>query len=141
MPDRQSLPEDIATPAALRDAVTRALPHGVFSISAIPSTDPAAAVRPGVLRIECRCGRALRWVGTLPSDILIWWLADHDDDMFLTPAERERKYGERLDRGPFTLSPGLPSWMSPLQPRRPEDPAPSTEAAATSSSRIGATDG
>lgn len=88
MPDRYSRPDD-PTPRELRDTVTRALPHGSFTIDT-PTPE-------GVFRVRCRCNRALKWVGPLPSDILLYWLADHDDEMFIDHADREARYAAAID--------------------------------------------
>ena len=83
-------PDQDLTPPILRDHVHQALPHGPFSINPMPWDGPE------VLCIMCRCGRTLRWVGNLPSDILLYWLADHNDDIFLTREQLDRKYNEQL---------------------------------------------
>jgi hypothetical protein len=90
MADPRLLGAPAPTPNEVAEALTRALPHGGFRIDPMPQDGPE------VLRVLCRCDRALRWVGELPSSILFYWLADHDDDMFLTPEQRERRYSEQL---------------------------------------------
>lgn len=79
---------------------------------------------PGVLRVLCRCDRALRWVGELPSDVLAWWLADHDDDMFLTPEQLDRKHNEQLDPYRIVTGPLSPFLLPPPGLRAPQDARP-----------------
>lgn len=86
---------------SVRDAVTQTLPHGRFDISPMPDHGPE------VLRVRCFCGRALRWVGQLPSDLLLAWLADHDDEIFLTQAQLDERAGARLDPSSLAATPSL----------------------------------
>lgn len=107
--------------AEIRDAIRRLLPHGDFDLTAvrgygIPGVNSNTRNGKDALIIRCRCGRRLEWPagerGTLPMDILLWWLVDHDDETFLTPRELEVKYGARLKPSPLVYDPlgvlGLP---------------------------------
>lgn len=105
----------------IRDAIRRLLPHGSFDLTVVRAPDIPnvnAVVGPkNALAIRCRCGRRLDWPtgDTLPMDILLWWLIDHDDEMFLTPRELEAKHAARLAAPPVALDPfGRPLAYDPL---------------------------
>jgi hypothetical protein len=80
-----------STPRELAAAIHDALPHGPFETS--------AQARDGKIYqiIGCGCGRTLQWLGGLPSDILFRWLADHDDDWFLTAEQLAAKHGTTVE--------------------------------------------
>jgi hypothetical protein len=61
------------------------LPHRSFTISTRRLDTRVVIVA------NCRCGRKLDMLDSLPSNILLWWLLDHDDDMFLTPGQLDAK--------------------------------------------------
>jgi hypothetical protein len=63
----------------------RALPHGKFKLR----TDIYAGVP--TVAVVCPCGRAQPFPHGLDDDLLIRWLADHDDDQFLTPEQRHSR--------------------------------------------------
>lgn len=82
----------------LRDAIRRLLPHRSFEIGYLNIDGSIGIV------VRCPCGRTLPWPswsqGALPSAILAYWLADHDDEMFLTPEQlraRETATIEKAD--------------------------------------------
>lgn len=101
------------TGAELHDAIRQQLPHCGFDLTVvygygIPGVNSNTRDGKDALVIRCRCGRRLDWPtgshATLPMDILMYWLADHDDEMFLTEAERDAKYAQQIQRpitGPF----------------------------------------
>ncbi len=62
------------------------LPHGGFSI------DTRRLDTRTVVVVHCHCGRRLDMLDSLPSTILFYWLADHDDEMFLMPDEIKAKH-------------------------------------------------
>lgn len=105
----------------IRDAIRHLLPHGSFDLTVvrapnIPNVNAVVGLK-NALVIRCRCGRRLDWPtgDTLPMDILLWWLIDHDDEMFLTPRELEAKYAARMAQSPVTLDPfGRPLVYDPL---------------------------
>lgn len=106
----------------IRDTIRRLLPCRGFDLTVVPGhgiPGVNSATRDGrdTLVIRCRCGRRLDWPtgDTLPMDILLWWLIDHDDEMFLTPRELEAKYAARLAAPPVALDPfGRPLAYDPL---------------------------
>jgi hypothetical protein len=71
----------------LIEAARDALPHGKFRIR------PGVILGTPFLTAVCRCGRAHPFLGDLGDDLLIRWLADHDDEAFLT-AEQQRARDE-----------------------------------------------
>lgn len=84
MPDRYSRPGD-PTPRELHDTMEAALLHGDFTVTVSRILDGRK-----VMAVYCDCGRKLEMLDSLDSGILLWWLADHDDPMFLSPDELER---------------------------------------------------
>lgn len=120
--------------ADLYDIVRQALPHGGFDLAAVMrgqgvrEANPATYNSRDALVILCRCGRRLEWPAgeTLRMDILIYWLADHDDEMFLAPDEIEFRHSATLTQTAvktydMVLPPGLAD--PPPLPRlmRPEN--------------------
>lgn len=104
--------------AEIRDAIRHLLPHGSFDLTVvyghgIPGINASTRDGRDALVIRCRCGRRLDWPtgpgDTLPMDVLLWWLIDHDDEMFLTPRELEARHAATLKptQGPLDLF-GLP---------------------------------
>lgn len=92
------------------DALRDLLPHGAFTISTRRLDTRAVVVA------HCRCGRKFDMLDSLPSDVLLWWLVDHDDDMFLTADQLEAKWSAvapglpgsdmlKMMKAPFTLPP------------------------------------
>lgn len=58
-----------------------------------------------VIVVHCECGRKLDMLDSLDGAILLYWLADHDDEMFLTPDEIEALRDTVADA--FGIPPGL----------------------------------
>ena len=84
------------SPRELEAHIHEDLPHGSFKLTA--QVLGATAVQ----FIVCRCDRSLPWIGNLPSGILIRWLANHDDDSFLTAEQFAAKHSATIDPLPIT---------------------------------------
>lgn len=100
-------------PDELNDTLTHLLPHRRFEIGAIlVEGHPALIVR-------CYCGRTLpwaAWASMLPMHVLVAWLADHDDERFLTDEQKllrveQKKASAMFPFGPF--DPGGPFLQPP----------------------------
>jgi len=102
----------------LHYAIRELLPHRSFSIE-IAFIEGAP-----VLKVRCRCDRALAWYTSdntaLPDSILAYWLADHDDDMFLTDEQQAAKYGAQIPRVVFGSGPGASSLLAQISAEFPE---------------------
>jgi hypothetical protein len=91
---------DAPTGRELCDAIRELLPHDSFELAAVRGYGINGVHGPGVaedaLVVRCRCGRMLRWPAgaydPLPMSVLAYWLADHDDDMFLTDEQQRVKH-------------------------------------------------
>jgi hypothetical protein len=91
------------TAAELRDTLHALLPHRSFELAAVRGLVGDAA-----LMVRCSCGRVLRWPdgsnNALPMDILLTWLADHDDEIFLTPEQLGAKHNATIPPMPVPLT-------------------------------------
>lgn len=119
----------------LRDAIRQQLPHRSFELAYARGYGINGVHGPDVetdaLIVRCRCGRALRWpiaYESLPMDILMYWLADHDDDMFLTPGERDARENEQMTRVVFGGGPGASSLLAQISAQFPDLVAPPPDA-------------
>lgn len=72
--------------AVLHDTIRDLFPHGNFSID-FRRLDTRI-----VIVTRCYCGRKLDMLDSLDGTILLYWLLDHDDDIFLTPEQLHAKY-------------------------------------------------
>lgn len=111
----------------LRDAIRELLPCRTFEIATHSGYGLSDVHGPragqDALIVRCRCGRVLRWPtaeGSLPADILLYWLADHDDDMFLTPGELTAKQEEQMHRVTFGTGPGASSLHAQISAEFPD---------------------
>lgn len=73
------------------DQICDLLPHGTFDVRVYQ--EPSGAT---VLKVICRCGRALDWAGALPGWLLFDWLANHRDEMFLTEEQLQATYQAKV---------------------------------------------
>lgn len=80
------MPDPHLTPDALAAHIRDLLPHGDFTISFRRLETRIVIVA------HCYCGRKLDMLDSLPSELLLLWLADHDHDAFLTEEQRRAKY-------------------------------------------------
>lgn len=102
-----------------RDLV-RGLPHGPFTVE--PFTLREAPDIP-LLRVVCRCGRALPWTRPLDGALMLEWLLDHDADVFLTDEQRAARDSATLDQALWRRVQGLPSAAEAAGIRLTVDPA------------------
>lgn len=86
--------------ADLHDTIRGLLPHRDFTISTRRLDTRTVVVA------HCRCGRKLDMLDSLDGSVLLWWLADHDDEMFLTPEQLHAKHNATLTPIPVSYDIG-----------------------------------
>lgn len=94
------------TPDELEASWRETLPHRRFKLR----VDTIADVP--VLAVVCACGRAHPFLHGLDSGTLARWLADHDDEMFLTDDQVRSLHEARIDRA----EPARPRDLPPFTP-------------------------
>lgn len=100
--------------ADLHDTIRRLLPHRDFTISTRRIDTRTVVVA------HCRCGRKLDMLDSIDGSVLLWWLADHDDEMFLSPGELAAKQEEQLHRVTFGAGPGASSLRAQVSAQFPD---------------------
>jgi hypothetical protein len=99
------------------------LPHRSFKLR----IDDYAGV--SVIAVECACGRAWPFLGSLDSRTLARWLADHDEEIFLTAEEIRTMHEAKIDLAhvegvplPYPPGPGRNRPGGPRLRRRLQQP-------------------